>query len=157
MADERPTVTGQSDHNQIATELSMRRTGMSFQRTRMSADRTLMSVMRTSLSLVGFGFTIYQFFGKLQEGGVIKAGAGESRTFGSVLVLIGVGMLLLGIIYHLQFMNALRRTREEMRDRGLIYGASPFPPSLTLIIAVSLFALSIVTSLSMGMHIGPFR
>jgi putative membrane protein len=28
----------------------------------MSADRTLMSVVRTSLSLIGFGFTIYQFF-----------------------------------------------------------------------------------------------
>jgi hypothetical protein len=43
-------------------ELSSRRTGLSFQRTRMSADRTLMSVIRTSLALIGFGFTIFQFF-----------------------------------------------------------------------------------------------
>ena len=48
-----------------STELASRRTGMSFQRTRMSADRTLMSVMRTSLALIGFGFTIFQFFEKL--------------------------------------------------------------------------------------------
>ncbi|HEY7064663.1 MAG TPA: DUF202 domain-containing protein [Chloroflexota bacterium] len=30
----------------------------------MSAERTLMAWNRTSLSLIGFGFTIYQFFDK---------------------------------------------------------------------------------------------
>ena len=53
----------------VSTELPRRRTGMSFQRARMSADRTLMSVMRTSLSLIGFGFTIFQFFQKLKNDG----------------------------------------------------------------------------------------
>jgi putative membrane protein len=33
----------------------------------MSADRTLMSVVRTSLSLIGFGFTIFQFFRYLRQ------------------------------------------------------------------------------------------
>ena len=61
---EEPTARNFSD---VATELSTRRTGMSFQRTRMSADRTLMSVIRTSLSLISFGFTIFQFFEKLQD------------------------------------------------------------------------------------------
>ena len=63
------------------TEMSMRRTGMSFQRTRMSADRTLMSVIRTSLSLIGFGFTIFQFFGKLKEAGTLTHAAAP-RNFG---------------------------------------------------------------------------
>ena len=53
----------------LADELAKRRTGMSFQRTRLSADRTLMAVIRTSLSLIGFGFSIYQIFKKLQESG----------------------------------------------------------------------------------------
>ena len=56
----------QIQSDKVSVELSSRRTGMSFQRTRMSADRTLMSVIRTSLSLISFGFTIFQFFEKLQ-------------------------------------------------------------------------------------------
>src|SRR6185312_13103744 len=88
------------------TELSMRRTGMSFQRTRMSADRTLMSVIRTSLSLISFGFTIFQFFKKLQDAAVLR-GASAARNFGASLVLLGVGLLALGIGYHLWFMWGL--------------------------------------------------
>lgn len=42
---------------------------MSFQRARLSAERMLMSVIRTSLSLIGFGFTIFQFFEKLKQSG----------------------------------------------------------------------------------------
>ena len=68
---EMPIVTAKSDHGLINTELSARRTGMSFQRTRMSADRTLMSTIRTSLSLIGFGFTIFQFFQKLRDANLV--------------------------------------------------------------------------------------
>ena len=79
------------------TELAMRRTGMAFQRTRMAADRTLMAVIRTALSLISFGFTIYTFFNKLKEAGVLK-GAASTRYFGESLVLLGIGMLILGKI-----------------------------------------------------------
>src|SRR5262245_17730063 len=95
-------VTSQSDSGSISVDLSSRRTGMSFQRTRMSADRTLMSVIRTSLSLIGFGFTIYQVFQKLYEAQVLKASAAP-RRFGESLVFLGIGMLVLGIIYHAGF------------------------------------------------------
>jgi uncharacterized membrane protein YidH (DUF202 family) len=59
----------------------------------MSADRTLMSVIRTSLSLISFGFTIYQFFGKLRESNVLVGGVHAARNFGSALVWLGIGML----------------------------------------------------------------
>ncbi|HKQ24909.1 MAG TPA: DUF202 domain-containing protein [Burkholderiales bacterium] len=130
------------------TEMSMRRTGMSFQRTRMSADRTLMSVIRTALSLIGFGFTIFQFFAKMQEANVL-AGAHAPRNFGIALVALGIGMLVLGIVYHLQFMRALRKTRVEMAAEGLIHGESPFPPSLTLITALILLAIGVVAIVNM--------
>src|SRR5262245_3489232 len=103
-----------------STILSMRRTGMSFQRTRLSADRTLMSVIRTSVSLVSFGFTIYQFFGKLRDAGVVKV-ASDTKTFGSALVWLGIAMLTIGIVYHVQFMVGLRKLRDEMKDEGLLY------------------------------------
>jgi inner membrane protein YidH len=139
-----------------STELSARRTGMSFQRTRMSADRTLMSVIRTSLSLIGFGFTIYQFFGKLKETSVIAGSGHAPRTFGASLVWLGIGMLIFGILFHLQFMRGLRAERDAMKAEGLIYGESKFPVSLTLIVALALLAVGIAAIVSITFQIGPF-
>src|SRR5690606_31960406 len=82
-------VPSQSTPDGISVELSSRRTGMSFQRTRMSADRTLMSVIRTSLSLISFGFTIFQFFQKMQEADVLS-GVNAPRNFGVALVALGI-------------------------------------------------------------------
>jgi putative membrane protein len=135
--------------------MSMRRTGMSFQRTRMSADRTLMSVIRTSLSLIGFGFTIYQFFQKLHESNVVT-GSGAARNFGTALVALGIGMLILGIVYHVQFMVGLRATRETMIEGRLVHGESHFPVSLTLLTAIALLGIGIFAIVSMIFHVGPF-
>jgi len=139
-------------------ELSSRRTGMSFQRTRMSADRTLMSVIRTSLSLIGFGFTIFQFFRYLRESTPAAHVVAEAaaRNFGLVLVCLGVGMLVLGIWYHLQFMLGLRVERALLIEQQLIHGESRFPVSLTLIVAVLLLAIGLLAIISMVFRTGPF-
>jgi putative membrane protein len=147
--------TSQTPAADVGTELAMRRTGMSFQRTRMSADRTLMSIIRTSLSLISFGFTIYQVFNKLKDSGVIT-GAAASRHFGVALVLLGIGLLALGIVYHLMFMRGLRMQRNEMRAQHLIHAQSQFPPSLTLISALALLAIGCVLILGLLLKIGPF-
>ena len=139
----------------VNTELASRRTGMSFQRTRMSADRTLMSVIRTALSLIGFGFTIFQFFQRLREQDVISK-AEAPRNFGLALVVLGVAMLILGIIYHIQFMLGLRHMRESMREQGLIRAESVFPVSLTLVTAFVLLVIGVAAIVSMAFHVGPF-
>ena len=105
-----------SNSDEISVELSARRTGMSFQRTRMSADRTLMSVIRTSLSLISFGFTIFQVFEKLRDQSLLT-GAAPARNFGVALVSLGIAMLVIGIVYHVQFMLGLRDERKEMTAR----------------------------------------
>jgi putative membrane protein len=132
----------------ISVELSSRRTGMSFQRTRMSADRTLMSVIRTSLSLIGFGFTIFQVFQKLHEAGVLKTG-GSARRFGESLVMLGIGMVVVGIVYHVAFMIGLRRERTALKQAGLIHAESQYPVSLTLVVAVLLLCIGIIAIVSM--------
>jgi putative membrane protein len=121
----------------------------------MSADRTLMSVMRTSLSLIGFGFTIFQFFQRLRDAGTITH-AGAPRNFGITLVLLGIMMLIGGIVYHLQFMLGLREERKAMAAAGLIHAESKFPPSLTLITAVLLLLIGIAAIVSMVFQVGPF-
>jgi putative membrane protein len=149
-----PLVTANSDPDRISVELSMRRTGMSFQRTRMSADRTLMSVIRTALSLIGFGFTIFQVFQKMHDAGVLK-GSGAARNFGETLVFVGIGMLVVGIGYHVLFMLGLRRERSTMKAQGLVHAESTFPTSLTLIVAIVLLAVGLLAIYSMVTGGGP--
>lgn len=148
-------ITSASDADHISVELSSRRTGMSFQRTRLSADRTLMSVIRTSLSLIGFGFTIYQVFEKLRDANVISHAAAP-RNFGVVLVLLGIGMLIVGIIYHVSFMRELRRTRDGLHADGLIHAESSYPISMTLIVALILLAIGFVAMASMVFNVPGF-
>lgn len=147
--------THRTDLSTERTDMSMRRTGMSFQRTRMSADRTLMSVIRTSLSLISFGFTIFQVFQKLRDQSILT-GAAPARNFGVTLVALGIGMLVLGIVYHVHFMIGLRNERDAMKMSNLIHADSAFPPSMTLIIALLLLLIGIFAIISMTLQIGPF-
>jgi putative membrane protein len=147
------------DMSPKSVELASRRTALAFQRTRMSADRTLMAVIRTSLSLIGFGFTIYQFFRYLRE----TAGAPQllrseaPRNFGLALVILGVVMLSLGIWRHVAFMLELRAERKTFADRELIPGDDRFPISITLITATLLWMIGLVALIGMAMRAGPFH
>jgi putative membrane protein len=140
----------------VNTELARRRTGMSFQRTRMSADRTLMSVIRTSLSLIGFGFTIAQVFQKLRDQDVITKAAAP-RNFGLALIGLGILMLIIGIVYHIQFMLGLRKLRESMREEGLVHGETIFPVSFTLLTALVLLLIGVAAVASVMFQVGPFE
>lgn len=143
------------EREEISVELSSRRTGMSFQRTRMSADRTLMSVIRTSLSLISFGFTIYQFFHNLQGDNLLRANRAP-RNFGLTLVWLGVAMIGVGILFHVQFMLGLRRQRREMKSAGLIHGESRFPGSYTLGVAILVLLLGLGVIANLTFQTGPF-
>lgn len=149
-------VSAEGKSDGLPVELSSRRTGMSFQRTRMSADRTLMSVIRTALSLIGFGFTIFQFFQHLQQKNVLQGGTHAARNFGAALVYLGVGMLVIGIIYHVQFMLGLRRLRAEMARKGHVHAQSHFPYSFTLVVAMLLLLIGLAAIASLTFRIGPF-
>ncbi len=69
--------------------------------------------------------------------------------------MLGVCLLVVGIVYHLQFMTCLRAEREQMKADGLIHGESRFPVSYTLIVAL-LLLLGVTAFLSMTLQIGPF-
>ena len=146
-----------TDARDTSTELAERRTGMSFQRTRLSADRTLMAMIRTSLALISFGFTIHQFLQRAPSESLRVHGMDAARNFGLALVLIGVGLLGAGSIYHVWFMTELRRERDRMEQERLIHGDSSFPISPTLIVAGLLFVVGLLATMGIGFGIGPFR
>jgi putative membrane protein len=134
------------------------RTSLSVQRTRMSAERTLMATMRTSLSLIGFGFTIFTFFQGISRGpvGVDIIPPRAPARFGLALVFIGVLVLLLGTLYHYQYMTQLRRQRKEFIERGYLPGTSSFPLSMSLVAAFLLLLVGLAAILSIMLRVGPF-
>jgi putative membrane protein len=137
-------------------ELASQNTSLAFQRTRMAADRTLMAVIRTALSLISFGFTIFKLAQTLVAEKIINERLGIPH-YAISLVLIGIIMLAIGIIYHVQFMLGLRTTRREMIEETLIHGKNPFPYSFTLLTATLLLALGLAAIISMLFHVGPFE
>jgi putative membrane protein len=68
-------------------------------RTRLSVERTMMSWIRTATALIGFGFTIVQFFERMQEiPGVAPARFLHApRYLGLSLIFCGVMALVISI------------------------------------------------------------
>ena len=67
--------------------------------TRLSLERTMMSWVRTSVALIGFGFTIVQFFERLHsiEGAKPALRPEAPRYLGLALITTGVLALLISI------------------------------------------------------------
>lgn len=74
-------------------------THFSWLRTRMSIERTLMSWVRTSVSLIGFGFTIVQFFERLKAmpGVAPPLSSDAPRYLGLALIATGTIATLIAI------------------------------------------------------------
>lgn len=140
-----------------ADKLAARRTEMAFQRTRMAADRSLMAVMRTALSLIGFGFTIYTFFGSIVEKGVLGPALPERAPGRVGLALIAMGVLLLGlgIANHFRYMRDLRSQRRAMVADGMLPSTPEFPVSLALISALLLLLLGVLVGFGTLLRMGP--
>jgi putative membrane protein len=66
-------------------------------RTRLSVERTLMSWVRTSVALIGFGFTIVQFFERIAAMDSIEAARRPMAPRFLGLALIAAGVLGLAV------------------------------------------------------------
>ncbi len=78
-------------------------------RTAFSSEQTLLSWIRTSLSLITFGFSITKFFyymGERQADVQMSAGP---RRMGIALVCVGVFVLVLATIEHVQRIRKMRQ------------------------------------------------
>jgi putative membrane protein len=70
--------------------------------TRLSVERTFLSWIRTSISLIGFGFTIVQFFQHLQtlEPAASRLHPGAPRDLGLALIASGLGCLIVAALQY---------------------------------------------------------
>jgi putative membrane protein len=112
-------------------------------RTRLSLERTLMAWVRTAVSLIGFGFTIVQFFDRLGSlpGAAAARFPDAPRYLGLMLITCGIVALIVSIW---QYQAGARYLRTE--EVALIAGIENDPQQTPLLfvsfalILVGLFA-----------------
>jgi putative membrane protein len=94
-----PLFTGRTELQVKPTVVHQRESHFSWLRTRMSVERTLMSWVRTATALIGFGFTIFQFFERFNqmEGVAAAKNPGAARVIALGLVAAGTGALFIAI------------------------------------------------------------
>jgi len=82
----------------------------SWLRTRLSLERTLMSWVRTAVALIGFGFTIVQFFDRLSNMEGVKPPLHPDlpRNLGLALIVTGIIALLVALWQYRAFIAYMR-------------------------------------------------
>ena len=114
-------------------------------RTRLSLERTLMSWVRTSVALIGFGFTIVQFFEHLHSEVVAPALRPQApRYLGLALIAAGVLALLISIWqYRWWCATCGARSSNPSPDWVTSSGYAPVCDSIAMIF-IGLFAFGAV-------------
>ncbi|HXY31930.1 MAG TPA: DUF202 domain-containing protein [Gemmatimonadaceae bacterium] len=126
--------------------LPIRETHFSWLRTRMSVERTLMSWIRTSTALIGFGFTIFQFFERFSqmEGVAPPKNPNLVRTVALLLIVLGTAGTFVGLIEYRNMVHYM--WSDEFRD---IAGVGEKPPlSPIFVIGVCILGVGLYASVS---------
>jgi putative membrane protein len=109
----------------------------------MALERTLLAWSRTGAALIGFGFTIFHFFGALNHSPEVSPARvhGSARIFGISLVAIGTMAMIFAMIQYLALVRYLEG--ETFRGVADYAGVPRLRPGL--IVAVALTAVGAVT------------
>ena len=115
-------------------------------RTRLALERTMMAWLRTAVSLIGFGFAIVQFFGRLEEiPGARPAYDPHAASYlGLALISCGVLALLISIW---QYAWTARYLRQGSFSTIAGMGGRLFSPVVgvaVLLVGIGLFAFGAV-------------
>ena len=116
-------------------------------RTRLSLERTLMSWVRTSVALIGFGFTIVQFFEHLHaiEGVAPALRPQAPRYLGLALIAAGVLALLISTWQYRQVVHYLwSKEFEPIAGVGDVVRMTPLYAISIAMIFIGLFAFGAV-------------
>ena len=104
----------------------------------MEAERIMMQTVQTSPSLIGFGFTITEFFTGATIQGVTVAGRANARQLGESLLMLGLLLLALGLWNQARYRRRLSRELLRMSDGA---GALRYRDTPSFVVAVLLLCI----------------
>ena len=116
-------------------------------RTRLALERTMMSWVRTSVALIGFGFTIVQFFERLHstEGVAPALRPQAPRYLGLTLIAAGVIVLLVSIVQYRSVVRyLLSKEFDPIAGFGEVVRHTPLYAISIAMIFIGLFAFGAV-------------
>ena len=120
---------------------------LSWLRTRLSIERTLMSWIRTATALVGFGFSIVQFFERLSHMPEFKAARHPDLPRDLGLTLMALGSVALAVAM-VQYRGIVRYLEGEpfsvIAGRAVSAWRTPAPYAALVLILVGITAISSV-------------
>jgi putative membrane protein len=90
------------DHDQSESRFTVKvaaESHFAWMRTRLAVERTILAWIRTAVSLIAFGFTIVQFFERVQDmpGATPATFPNAPRYLGLALILGGIGSLIVSM------------------------------------------------------------
>jgi uncharacterized membrane protein YidH (DUF202 family) len=111
----------------------------------MEAERTMMQTVQLSLSLIGFGFTITEFF---NGSGLQSHREPRARLVGEALLVLGLLLLAMGLWTHARYRRRLVREIRRVGPGPTTYGLrlrnAPSFIIAVLLLGVGLLALASV-------------
>jgi putative membrane protein len=118
----------------------------SWLRTRLSIERTLMSWVRTCTALIGFGFTIVQFFERLpgMEGVSAALRPQLPRYLGLALIGSGVAGLLISVWQYRKLIGYLFADFAPVAGVPRVASHTPLQAIAVALILIGIFAFTAV-------------
>jgi putative membrane protein len=115
-------------------------------RTRLAIERTLMAWVRTSTALIGFGFTIVQFFGRLRSTqDVAPALLPETpRYLGLSLIGCGILGLAVSIRQYRKLLNYMKEGFAPVAGVDEVASGTPLNSIAIVLLLIGVFAFSAV-------------
>jgi putative membrane protein len=111
----------------------------------MDAERIMMQTVQTSLSLIGFGFTITEFFsGDAVRGAFAPSPHENARLLGEALLILGLLLLTMGIWNQANYRRRLGRLMQRTVGRPLRGNTLRYRETPSFLIAVLLLVVGLV-------------
>ena len=110
---------------------------LEFERALIDVERVMMQTVQTSLSLIGFGFSIAEFF---RKGGVGGSKQGGGLFVGEAMLILGLLLLALGIWTHASYRRHLICDMRPPDADGATYGVR-YRDTPSFVIAVLLLLI----------------
>ena len=121
------------------------------------SEQTLKLVFGRGNVMIGFGFTIFQFFHTLNEKFLVgRLSPHGPARFGGALIALGIVLLVMAIWYNRLETRALLARRQRLHELGLIRHPEIHKQSATMTIALLTLILGAFAMLSVAFRIGVF-